>query len=79
VIQRVVIQNYRRFRRFEVELAGGLNVVIGDNDVGKSTLLEAISVALTGRLNGRWLSTELSPYLVNRAATDEYVRALRNG
>lgn len=79
MIERVLVRNYRSLRRLDVDLLPGLNVVVGDNDTGKSTLLEAINLALTGRVNGRPLIQELTPYLVNLDATQEYVQALRNG
>lgn len=79
MIRRVMIRNYRRFLDFQIDLAPGLNVLIGDNDAGKSTLLEAINLALTGRLNGRWLAAEMSPHLINKQATDEYFSQLKDG
>lgn len=79
MIRKVMIRNYRKFRDFEVDLGADLNVLVGDNDAGKSTLLEAVNLALTGRLGGRWLSAELSPYLINKDATDEYLTGLRGG
>src|SRR6185437_16378512 len=45
----------------------------------KSTILEAISLALTCRLHGRHLSQELSPHLFNQAVVAEYIEALQNG
>jgi len=43
-----------------------MNIVVGDNEAGKSTLLEALALALTGRINGRWASEELNPYWFHR-------------
>jgi len=40
------------FREFDLELTPGLNILVGSNDSGKSTLIEAISLGLTNRLNG---------------------------
>jgi AAA15 family ATPase/GTPase len=51
-----------RFVPGEFELNQGMNVVVGDNDVGKSNLLEAFNLALTDRLNGVSIATELSDY-----------------
>ena len=42
-----------------------MNIIVGDNDCGKSTLLEAVSLALTGQLRGKLLALELSLYLFN--------------
>jgi putative ATP-dependent endonuclease of OLD family len=77
VLKKIVIKNDKVFRDFELELNQGMNVVVGDNDVGKSNLLEALNLALTGRLNGVSIATELSPFLMNQQATHEYIAALR--
>lgn len=67
MITRIVIQGYRLFEEFELEPNPGMNILVGDNDAGKSTLLEAISLALTGRLNGRG-SGGVEPVLVQPGA-----------
>jgi putative ATP-dependent endonuclease of OLD family len=54
MIERVVIRGYRCFKLLDFEPNARLNIVVGDNAAGKSTLLEAIGLALTGRSNGRW-------------------------
>lgn len=74
-----MIKNYRCLRESEVVLNPKLNILVGDNECGKSTLLEAINLALTGQLNGRSLAQELHPHLVNRDAVSEYVAALKAG
>lgn len=56
-----------------------MNVVVGDNDSGKSTLVEAINLVLTGRLDGRLISQEFSPFLVNQGATRDYINELSAG
>ena len=44
-----------------------MNIVVGDNESGKSTLLEAIALALTGRINERQpASEELNPFWFHR-------------
>lgn len=64
-IERVVIENYRCLKKADVMFNENMNVIVGNNECGKSTLLEAIHLALTGRLNGRPLAIELHPYLFN--------------
>ena len=67
------------FRDFEMEPNAGLNIVVGGNEAGKSTLLEAISLGLTGRVNGRRAEEELNPYWFNQDMVDEYFAALAAG
>lgn len=47
-VSKIRIREFKVFRRFELQLGDGLNILAGDNDVGKSTLLEAIHLVLTG-------------------------------
>ena len=79
VLRKVLIRNYRVFRDFELALRPGVNVLLGNNAAGKSTLLEAINLALTFRLHSSPIATELSPYLFNWDTTQEYVKGLRAG
>jgi AAA15 family ATPase/GTPase len=65
MIKKVFIQNYKIFDHFELDLNDTLNIIVGDNETGKSTILEAINLALTKRLNGRFIEFELTPYLFN--------------
>lgn len=77
VLTKIHVQNYRYYERYTLEFNKGLNILVGDNDSGKSTLLEAIGLALTGRVAGRTFATELSPFHFNSAAVATYYAALR--
>ena len=79
MLRKVRIQNYRVFKDFKLEFSPGVNILVGNNDAGKSTLLEAINLALTARLHGNPISTELSPHLFNQKTTPQYVRDLQSG
>lgn len=72
MIERIIIENFRKFGRLEIEPRAGLNILVGDNDAGKSTVLEAINLALTGRINGRWAADEKNPFWFNQPAVDEF-------
>lgn len=78
-VTRVRIKNYRLLERFEVELNPQLNIVVGDNESGKSTFLEAVNLALTFRINGRSLHSEIHPHLFNANAVEQYLQALLDG
>lgn len=41
-------QGFKKLRNFSASFTSGLNVIVGDNAVGKSTLLQAIECALYG-------------------------------
>lgn len=78
-ITKVVIKNYRCLRDCKTTLNDKLNIIVGNNECGKSTLLEAIHLTLSGQINGRPLVTELHPHLFNQAAVAEYIMALQAG
>jgi putative ATP-dependent endonuclease of OLD family len=79
-ITKVIIENYKCFNgRFSFEPNKGLNLLVGDNEAGKSTILEAIHLALTGILNGRYLRNELTQYLFNIDSVNSYLANLREG
>lgn len=78
-IQRAIIKNYRCLTTADVAFNERLNVIVGNNECGKSTLLDAIHLALTGQLNGRPLQIELHPYLFNLGLVLEYIEKLKGG
>ncbi|WP_262702436.1 MULTISPECIES: ATP-dependent nuclease [Streptomyces] len=79
MLSKIVIQNYRTFRNFKLDFDAQMNLLIGDNDAGKSTILEAIELGLTGKLRGRPLYQDLSPYLFHQDAVSEWISALKAG
>ena len=59
-IEKVIIQNFKKFKNpFEVKFNENINLLVGDNESGKSTILEAIHVALTGMYAGRNITQSL--------------------
>ena len=56
IIDRVHIENYRALRKCDVVFNEGMNIVVGDNESGKSTLLECIALALSGCVHGLVMS-----------------------
>lgn len=45
-LSKIEVHNFRNFSFLEVELSQGLNVIVGENNVGKTNLLDAIRAAL---------------------------------
>lgn len=46
IIRRLTLRDFRRFADYKVEFAPGLNLIVGNNEEGKSTLREALALAL---------------------------------
>ena len=47
-IEKLIINNYKAVESTEIDLQPGINLLVGDNGVGKTSILEAIAVALGG-------------------------------
>jgi len=76
-IEKITIENFKCFKgQFPLKLNKGLNILVGDNETGKSTILEAIHLALSGLLNGRYLKLELTQDLFNNDVRNEYIKSL---
>ena len=42
-IEKVIIQNFKKFKNpFEIKFNENINLLVGDNESGKSTILEAM-------------------------------------
>lgn len=64
-ITHIYIEGFKRFEQFELDLNEKFNIIVGDNETGKSSLLEAIGLVLTGKYGGRLIQYALDPYLFN--------------
>ena len=50
-IIKIKLKNFKRFRTFEIEFDPELNIIIGDNESGKSTIITALNLVISGSLN----------------------------
>jgi len=78
-ISRLRIEGFRRFKTFDLELNSKFNVIVGDNETGKSSLLKAIGLVLTGQYEGRLIQYALDPYLFNANIVSDYFAKRRQG
>lgn len=80
VISRVKIENFKCFKGvFSLDLNPDLNILVGDNEAGKSTILEAIHIALSGIFHGRYLKNDLNQYLFNHEVVADYIKQVNAG
>lgn len=78
-LQKLFVENYKALKNVWVEFSPDSNIIVGDNEKGKSTVLEAINIALCGLLDGRFIQYELHPLLFNMDAVAEYIDRLKSG
>ena len=50
-IKKIKIHNFKKFKDLEIKCNSDLNLLIGDNEAGKSTILQAIDLVLSGSRN----------------------------
>ncbi|AXY39895.1 ATP-dependent nuclease [Bacillus velezensis] len=80
MIKTLVIQNFKCFKeKFVLDLKEGINILVGNNEAGKSTILEAIHLVLTGVFRGKSIKNNLTQYMFNNAAVAEYIENVKNG
>lgn len=77
-VQRLIIKNFKCYEYFDVKLNDDLNILIGNNEAGKSTILEALMLGLTGMYNYKSIQQEISPYLFNQKAVDQFIDDVKN-
>jgi len=46
-IKRLVLKNFRRFRKLELDFDPELNILVGGNEAGKSSVLQALDIVLS--------------------------------
>lgn len=76
-VEKLKIKNYKCFRDFEISFNKGVSIIVGNNEEGKSTILEALQLCLSGMLNGRALFSDVYEGLFNKEAVREYIESLK--
>lgn len=76
-IKKLKIKNFKCFDNYEIEFNKRLNVLVGNNDVGKSTILEAIHLCLTGFFRGKYLKNNLIQDIFNNKCVREYLDKIK--
>lgn len=80
MIKNVKIHNFKCIKgSLSIELKSGLNILVGNNETGKSTVLEAIHLALSGTFRGKFIQGNLSQYLFNNDVVNEYLESVKLG
>lgn len=78
-IKKLRIRNYKLFSDVTIEMNEGVNIFVGENDSGKTTILEALGMVLTGKINGGNLINRFNLDWFNLDARNEFKTAIANG
>lgn len=72
-INKLRVQNFKMFEDRDFEFNEDVNIIVGDNETGKSTILEAIEICLNLAYRGLPLLSALSTDLFNQNAINQFV------
>lgn len=79
IFNKLIIKNFKKFKYIEIPLNKDINIIVGNNESGKSTILEAINLVTTAKLNGKSISTSLSGDIFNKDIVSKYLDDIKNG
>lgn len=78
-IQKILVKNYKILKDAIINLNPEINIFVGDNDSGKSTILEVLSILTTGKLNGFSFNRQLKANLFNKDVREKYIEDINAG
>ena len=79
-VKELYIEGFKKFAEpTRISLSSGMNVIVGNNDSGKSTILEALHLVLTGTFRELSLNQALTQDLFNVGVVERYFANLRSG
>lgn len=71
-IKSLHIENYKCYENVDIKFNSSTNIIVGNNEAGKSTILEALNLCLSGLVNGRYIKNELNECFFNKDAVEKY-------
>jgi len=77
MIDKIVIKNFKCFEQLEISDINPMNIIVGNNNEGKSTILQAINLALTGMYEGKRLTFGIPPTIFNKKCTNDYLTKIK--
>ena len=78
-ISKLKIINYKLFQNVIIEMNDNMNIFVGENDSGKTTILEALAMVLTGKINGNSVASRVNLDWFNARVRKDYIEAVESG
>ncbi|HGA3041109.1 TPA: ATP-dependent endonuclease [Serratia marcescens] len=72
-VKSIKLTNFKKFKDEHLEFNDDVNIFVGDNNAGKSTILEALEVVLNYNYRGRPFNTEFTPDIFNKDAVQQFL------
>lgn len=77
LVESLRLLNFKKFRDQVFEFNPDVNILVGDNNAGKSTVLEALEIVLNFQHRGRPFNNEFSPDLFNGDAVAKFLSSAK--
>ncbi len=77
-IKKLLIKNYKSIDYTVIKLNDDVNIFVGENDSGKSTILEAVSIVTTSKLNGIPFDKQVKANMFNQNIRQKYMDSFEN-
>lgn len=74
-LKQIYIRNFRGYDEERIEFNGGMNLLIGRNDVGKSTIMDALEIFFNGDSKGALVKAEIEDCNVNSTVKEMEITA----
>ena len=78
-IDRLIIKNYKLFKNVAICMNSDVNIFVGENDSGKTTILEALNMVLSGKISGGSPISRLNLDWFNKESRNEFIKAIEAG
>ncbi len=75
-IKKLYVSNYKLLKDVTIELNPDINIFVGENDAGKSTILEVISIITSGKLHGYAFNKQIKDNMFNMETRAAYIASL---
>lgn len=72
-IKKLIIKNFKKIELESFDFNDRINILVGDNDSGKTTVLEALELVANCNHRSKALGSILSPDLFNNSATRRFI------
>lgn len=72
-VKSIKLTNFKKFKDEHLEFNDDVNIFVGDNNAGKSTILEALEIVLNYNYRGRPFNTEFTPDIFNKDAIQQFL------
>lgn len=79
IIDKIKVKNYKIFKERTIVLNDNTNIFVGENDAGKSTILEIVNLITTGKINGYFIDRQITSNFFNYEVRNDYIKHITNG